>query len=147
MKLHELKPAEGSRRPRKRLGRGPGSGTGKTAGRGHKGQKSRSGYSRKRSFEGGQMPLVRRLPKRGFVNIFRTTYRTVNVDRLNDFKSGSVIDPETLQRKGVLRKGKQAIKILGNGELKVSLTVHAHRFTKTAQAKIEAAGGKVELLK
>ena len=93
------------------------------------------------------MPLVRRLPKRGFVNIFRTTYRTVNVDRLNDFESGSVIDPETLQRKGVLRKGKQAIKILGNGELKVSLTVHAHRFTKTAQAKIEAAGGKVELLK
>ncbi len=147
MKLHELKPAEGSRRPRKRLGRGPGSGTGKTAGRGHKGQKSRSGYSRKRGFEGGQMPLVRRLPKRGFVNIFRTTYRTVNVDRLNDFESGSVIDPETLQRKGVLRKGKQAIKILGNGELTVSLTVHAHRFTKAAQAKIEAAGGTVELLK
>ena len=146
MRLHELKPAAGARRARKRVGRGPGSGTGKTSGRGHNGQKSRSGYSAKRSFEGGQMPLVRRLPKRGFFNIFRTSYRTVNVRRLNDFDKGAVVGPATLQQAGLLRKGREGVKILGHGELKVSLTIQAHRFTKSAVQKIEAAGGTIEVL-
>ena len=146
MKLHELRPASGARRPRKRVGRGPGSGLGKTSGRGHKGQKSRSGYRSRRAFEGGQMPLVRRLPKRGFVNIFRTFYRIVNVDRLNSFEAGSVVSPDALEGVGLLRKGKLGVKILGNGDIKVALTVQAHRFTKAAAQKIEAAGGKVEIL-
>ena len=146
MKLHELKPASGARKARKRVGRGPGSGRGKTATRGHKGQKSRSGYSQKRGFEGGQMPLHRRLPKRGFVNLFRKEYRTINVDRLNAFDAGSVVTPESMQQAGMLKKGGAAVKVLGNGEIKVSLTVRAHKFTKTAAEKIEAVGGKVELL-
>jgi large subunit ribosomal protein L15 len=146
MKLHELKPAEGARKTRKRVGRGPGSGRGKTSTRGHDGQKSRSGYSAKRGFEGGQMPLHRRLPKRGFVNIFRTTYRTINVDRLNSFEAGAVVTPETMQDAGLLKKGKKGVKVLGNGEIKISLTVRAHKFTKAAAEKIEAAGGKIELL-
>ena len=147
MKLHELKPAPGSRKARKRVGRGPGSGTGKTAGRGHNGQKSRSGYSRMRGFEGGQMPLHRRLPKRGFTNIFRTVCRTVNIDRLNGFAAGSVIDPDALQDAGLLKKGSNQIKILGNGDLNVALTIRAHRFTGAAAKKIEAAGGKAELIR
>ena len=146
MNLHELKPAPGSRRNPKRVGRGPGSGTGKTAGRGEKGQKSRSGYSRKRGFEGGQMPLHRRLPKRGFTNIFRTEYRTVNIERLNAFEAGSQVTPEALQQAGLLKKGSQGVKILGNGELKIELTVQAHKFTETAARKIEAVGGKIEVL-
>jgi large subunit ribosomal protein L15 len=146
MKLHELKPAAGARKARKRVGRGPGSGRGKTSTRGSKGQKSRSGYSAKRGFEGGQMPLHRRLPKRGFVNIFRKEFRTINVDRLNSFDAGAVVTPETMQDAGLLKKGKAAVKVLGNGELKVSLTVRAHKFTKTAAEKIEAAGGKAETL-
>jgi len=144
MKLHELKPAPNSRKTPKRVGRGPGSGTGKTAGRGQDGQKSRSGYRRMRGFEGGQMPLHRRLPKRGFTNIFRTTYRTVNVDKLNGFVEGSVVDPEALLQAGLLKKGARGVKILGDGELKVALTVRAHRFTGSAAKKIEAAGGKFE---
>jgi len=146
MNLHELKPAAGSRRKRKRIGRGPGSGSGKTAGRGEKGQKSRSGYSAKRGFEGGQMPLHRRLPKRGFTNIFRTEYRTLNVEQLNRFEAGSELTPESLQDSGLLRKGKLGVKILGNGEIKIALTVKAHKFTKAAVQKIEAAGGKAEVL-
>lgn len=146
MKLHELKPAAGARKTRKRVGRGPGSGRGKTSTRGHNGQKSRSGYSQKRGFEGGQMPLHRRLPKRGFVNLFRKDYRTINVDRLNSFDAGSVVTPEIMQEAGMLKKGAAAVKVLGNGEIKVSLTVRAHKFTKTAAQKIEAMGGKVELL-
>jgi large subunit ribosomal protein L15 len=146
MKLHELKPAVGARRTRKRVGRGPGSGLGKTAARGEKGQKSRSGYRRRADFEGGQMPLVRRLPKRGFTNPFRVEYRTVNVERLNRFKTGSVIGPEALEQAGLLRKGRDAVKVLGEGNLEVALTVQAHRFTKSAAQKIEAAGGKAELL-
>jgi large subunit ribosomal protein L15 len=146
MKLHELKPANGARRTRKRIGRGPGSGSGKTSGRGDKGQKSRSGYSAKRGFEGGQMPLHRRLPKRGFVNIFRTVFRTVNVARLNGFEEGAVVTPETMQQAGLLRKGAGDVKVLGNGEINVALTVKAHKFSKAAAHKIEAAGGKVELL-
>ena len=146
MKLHDLKPAPGARRKNKRVGRGPGSGLGKTSARGENGQKSRSGYSAKRGFEGGQMPLHRRIPKRGFTNLFRTEYRTVNVDRLNAFQAGSVLTPEALEQSGVLRKGKDPIKILGNGELSVALTVHAHKFTASAAQKIEAAGGKAETL-
>jgi large subunit ribosomal protein L15 len=146
MNLHELKPAKGSRKERKRVGRGPGSGSGKTSGRGEKGQKSRSGYSAKRGFEGGQMPLHRRLPKRGFTNIFRTGYRTVNVDRLNRLEAGSEVTPETLQSVGLLRKGSAPVKILGNGTLTVALTVKAHKFTKVAAEKIQAAGGTVEIL-
>jgi large subunit ribosomal protein L15 len=146
MKLHDLKPADGSRRSRKRVGRGPGSGHGKTCGRGSKGQKSRSGYSAKRGFEGGQMPLSRRLPKRGFVNIFRKEFRTVNVERLNAFEPDSVVDPLALQQAGLLRKGRDAVKVLGGGELKIKLAVQAHKFTKSAVQKIEAAGGSVTLL-
>ena len=146
MKLHELKPASGARRARKRVGRGPGSGQGKTAGRGSKGQKSRSGYSAKRGFEGGQMPLHRRLPKRGFVNIFRKVYRTINVERLNAFDEGTVVTPEVLQQAGMLKKGGSDVKVLGNGELKVKLTVRAHKFTKAAAEKITAAGGTIESL-
>ena len=144
MRLHELQPEPKARRSPKRVGRGPGSGTGKTAGRGHNGQKSRSGYSSKRGFEGGQMPLHRRLPKRGFTNIFRVEFRTVNVERLNQFEAGSRVDPDALQAAGLLRKGKSGVKVLGNGELKVALTVRAHGFTASAAKKIEAAGGKTE---
>ncbi len=144
MKLHELKPAAGSRKARTRVGRGPGSGKGKTCGRGEKGQKSRSGYSRQRGFEGGQMPLHRRLPKRGFTNPFRTAYRTVNVERLNGLEAGSVVTPESLQKAGLLKKGSQPVKLLGNGELKVGLTVRVHQFTAIAAEKIAAAGGKAE---
>ncbi len=146
MNLHELRPAAGSRRKRKRIGRGPGSGKGKTAGRGEKGQKSRSGYSAKIGFEGGQMPLHRRLPKRGFTNIFRTEYRTLNVEQLNRFEAGAELTPDSLQSSGLLRKGKQGVKILGNGEISVALIVKAHKFTKAAVRKIEAAGGKAEVL-
>lgn len=146
MKQNELKPAAGSRRNRKRVGRGPGSGSGKTSGRGEKGQKSRSGYSAKRGFEGGQMPLKRRVPKRGFTNIFRVEFRTVNVERLNDLPAGSEVTPESLRRAGLLPKGTGPVKILGNGDLKVALTVRAHRYTGSATKKIEAAGGKAEVI-
>ena len=146
MKLSTLKPAPGSRKNRKRVGRGPGSGTGKTSGRGEKGQKSRSGYSAKRGFEGGQMPLHRRVPKRGFTNIFRVEYRTVNVDRLNDLPAGTEVNPESLRKAGLLAKGKGPVKVLGNGELKVALTVRVHKFTGSAAKKIEAAGGKAEVI-
>ena len=146
MKQNALKPAVGSRKNRKRVGRGPASGSGKTSGRGEKGQKSRSGYSRKRGFEGGQMPLKRRVPKRGFTNIFRTEFRTVNVERLNDLPAGSTVTPESLQKAGLLKKGESPVKILGNGEIKVALTVQAHKYTGSAAKKIEAAGGKAEVI-
>lgn len=146
MREHELKPAEGSRTKRKRVGRGPGSGLGKTSGRGEKGQKSRSGYSAKRGFEGGQMPLHRRVPKRGFTNLFRKEYFVVNVERLNGFGAGAVVTPESLREAGLLRKGGRDIKVLGGGELQVALTVRAHKFTEAAVRKIEGAGGKAEVL-
>lgn len=146
MKLHELKPAAGARKPRTRLGRGPGSGKGKTSGRGEKGQKSRSGYSRKPGFEGGQMPLHRRLPKRGFVNPFRKTFRTVNVERLNGLEPKSVVTPETMQEAGLLKKGTEQVKVLGNGKLEIALTVQAHKFTRVAADKIAAAGGRAETI-
>ncbi len=146
MKQNELKPAAGSRKGRKRVGRGPGSGLGKTSGRGEKGQKSRSGYSRKRGFEGGQMPLHRRIPKRGFSNLFRKEYLTVNVEKLNQFAAGTVVTRESLREAGLLHKGDLDLKVLGNGDLKVALTVRAHKFTEAASRKIQEAGGKAEIL-
>ena len=143
MKLHDLSPAAGSRRNRKRIGRGPGSGKGKTAGRGHKGQRSRSGFSRRRGFEGGQMPLLRRVPKRGFTNIFRTEYEIVNVARLGDFKGE--VTPELLAEKGLVRAGRP-VEVLGQGEIKKKLKVSAHKFSASARSKIEAAGGSCEVL-
>ncbi len=143
MKLHELSPAPGSRHKKKRVGRGPGSGLGKTAGRGHKGQRSRSGYSQRIGFEGGQMPLIRRVPKRGFTNIFRKEYSVVNLDRLAEL--GADITPEVLVEKGLARKG-MPIKVLGRGEVSKKLNVTAHKFSKTAREKIEAAGGKCEVV-
>ena len=143
MKLHDLSPAKGSRRARKRVGRGPGSGTGKTAGRGHKGQKSRSGYSRRLGFEGGQMPLIRRVPKRGFTNIFRKEMAVVNLRHLADFEGE--ITPETLAERGLVRRG-YPVKILGDGEVERALQVKAHKFSRAAREKIEAAGGSCEEL-
>jgi large subunit ribosomal protein L15 len=144
MNLHDLKPAQGARKSRKRVGRGPGSGHGKTATRGENGQKSRSGYSSKRGFEGGQMPLHRRLPKRGFTNIFAKHFRTVNVDRLNVFESGTVVTTEEMEKTGLLKKGKDPVKVLGNGDVKVALTVQAYGFSVAAAKKIADAGGKAE---
>lgn len=147
MKLHELRPAEGAVKGRKRVGRGTGSGLGTTAGRGANGQKSRSGGGVRPGFEGGQMPLYRRLPKRGFTNIFAKVYNEVNVDRLNIFEDGTVVTPELLKETGVVRKiEKDGVKILGNGSLEKNLTIKAQKFTKSATEKIEAAGGKVEVI-
>ena len=147
MKLHELKPNEGSVKTRKRVGRGPGSGLGKTSGKGHKGQNARSGGGVRPGFEGGQLPLFRRLPKRGFNNYeFRTEYAVVNVGDLNDFKDGSVIELKNLKESGLVKKEKDGIKILGSGELTKKLTVKANKFSSTAKEKIENAGGKIEVI-
>jgi len=141
MKLHELTPAKGSKHSRKRVGRGPGSGLGKTAGKGHKGQKSRSGYARMAGFEGGQMTLVRRVPKRGFTNLFKTTYSVVNLDQLGDFDRE--VNPQSLAERGLVRSG-ALVKVLGDGEVKKPLTVVAHKFSRSARQKIEAAGGSCQ---
>ncbi|NLK07770.1 MAG: 50S ribosomal protein L15 [Firmicutes bacterium] len=147
MKLHELSPAPGSRKTRRRAGRGIGSGLGKTSGRGHKGQKSRSGGGKGPHFEGGQTPLIRRLPKRGFTNIFAKNYSEVKLEDLNCFEAGSVVTPEMMVEQGLVRKlAQNGVKVLGNGDLEKALTVKAHGFTKSAAAKIEAAGGKVEVI-
>lgn len=146
MKLHELKPAPGSTKAPKRLGRGVGSGLGKTSGKGHKGAKARSGGGKGPGFEGGQMPLVRRIPKRGFTNIFAKEYEAINVDRLEVFENGTVVTPEMLIEQGIIRKAKDGVKILGNGELTKKLTVQAHKFTGGAKEKIEAAKGKAEVI-
>ncbi len=143
MKLHELSPAKGSKKNKKRVGRGPGSGNGKTAGRGHKGQRSRSGFSRRAGFEGGQMPLVRRVPKRGFTNIFRTEYAIVNLSALSELEGE--IGPESLQEAGLVRAGR-LVKVLGDGEVGKALTVRAHKFSASARRKIEEAGGTCEEL-
>ena len=143
--LHNLKPAAGATKKRKRIGRGPGSGTGKTAGRGPKGQRSRSGYSRRYGFEGGQMPLVRRIPKRGFTNIFRVGYQVVNLRDLDRvFADGDTVDIEKLTENGLIRGDKKPVKILAAGELSKKLTVRAHAFSVNAKASIEAAGGSCE---
>ena len=164
MSLHDLHPPPGAVRPRRRVGRGPGSGTGKTAGRGHKGARSRSGYSRRRGFEGGQMPLIRRVPKRGFTNIFRREYEIVNLADLNRFADGAVVGEVELVAAGFVHgarlyapgPGEEAptlvrsrgfrIKVLGKGELTRRLTVRAHAFSESARRRIEAAGGAVEIL-
>jgi len=143
MKLHELSPAEGSKKDRKRIGRGPGSGLGKTAGRGAKGQRSRAGYSRRPGFEGGQMPLIRRVPKRGFTNIFRTEYAVVNLAQLSDIDGD--ITPEVLAARGLVRSGR-LVKVLGDGDVDRALSVTAHKFSKSARSKIEKAGGSCEEL-
>ena len=145
MKLHDLKPAEGATSARKRLGRGIGSGLGKTSGKGHKGAKARSGGGKRPGFEGGQMPLTMRLPKRGFTNKWRVEYATVNVERLNIFEDGAVVTPVELVESGILKNVQDGVKILGNGEITRKLTVKATKFTQTAKEKIEAAGGKVEV--
>ncbi|MEO1085562.1 MAG: 50S ribosomal protein L15 [Acidobacteriota bacterium] len=145
MKLHELSPAPGSTKKKKRIGRGPGSGTGKTAGRGHKGQRSRSGFSQRIGFEGGQMPLIRRVPKRGFTNIFRTEYSVVNVRDLADLAEEGDITPESLLAHGKVLRGRP-VKVLGDGELDKAITIKAHKFSKSARQKIEAAGGTCEEL-
>ena len=144
MKLNELQPASGSTKDRKRVGRGPGSGSGKTAGRGHKGQKSRSGSKAMLGFEGGQMPLQRRLPKIGFTNIFKKRYAIVNVGDLSKFDAGSVVDVKSLLDAGLVKKTYDGVKLLGNGELTAGLTVKVDKISKSAAEKIEAAGGKVE---
>ena len=144
--LSNLKPAPGSRRNKFRVGRGMGSKLGKTAGKGNKGQKSRKGYSRRPGFEGGQMPLHRRIPKRGFHNPGGLEYAIVNVETLNAFSAGDTVGPLELASKGLVRQLWDGLKVLGDGELKVALTVRAHKFSKSAQGKITAAGGKVEVL-
>lgn len=146
MRLNELKSPEGSVKQRKRVGRGIGSGTGKTSGRGHKGQKARSGASTRRGFEGGQMPLQRRLPKRGFTNIFKKQYALVNVGDLNIFADGSNIDIDDLQAAGLIKSVKDGVKLLGNGELEkqISITVHCH--SRQAEEKVVAKGGKIEVI-
>ena len=146
MKLHELKAAGGSTKNPKRKGRGTGTGNGTTAGRGMNGQNSRSGGGVRLGFEGGQMPLYRRLPKRGFTNIWGTEYTDLNVDALNRFEAGTVVTPEMLKEAGLVKQVKDGIKILGDGKLEKNLTVQAHKFTKTAVEKIESAGGKVEVI-
>ncbi len=145
MKLHELKPAQKSR-DNKRKGRGIGSGLGKTAGKGHKGQKARSGGGVRVGFEGGQMPLYRRIPKIGFTNIFRKEYAIVNIKDLDVFENGTEVTPELLKEVGLIKAMKNGVKILGNGELTKQLTVKAHKFSKTAAESITASGGKVEVI-
>jgi len=148
MKLHDVRKKSGARQPRKRVGRGRSSGTGKTSGRGHKGAKSRSGYKRKEAFEGGQMPLVRRIPKRGFSNYpFRKVWAEVNLSQLDRFIRGETVDPETLAKAGIIKGRFDGIVILGRGELKAAVTIRAHRFSKTATEKIKAAGGKAEVIR
>jgi len=149
LKLHDLRPAEGGGvKAKKRLGRGIGSGTGKTSGKGHKGQNARSGGGVRPGFEGGQMPLFRRLPKRGFTNVFAKEYAEINISALNVFENGTEVTPETLISRGIIKsaKAKDGVRILGNGELNVKLTVKAQHFSKTAAEKIEAAGGKAEVI-
>ena len=144
MKLHELHPAEGSTAYQKRLGRGAGSGLGKTSGKGHKGAKARSGGGKRPGFEGGQMPLYRRVPKRGFNNVFGTEYATVNVERLEAFEDGAVVDAAALLEKKIIRKELDGLKVLGCGEITKKLTVKANVFSASAKEKIEAVGGKAE---
>ncbi len=147
MKLHELRPSEGAFKASKRLGRGTSSGTGKTSGKGHKGQNARSGGGVRPGFEGGQLPLFRRLPKRGFSNaMFKVRYATINVSDLEKFDEGAVITPELLKEMGILKKQLNGVKVLGNGELTKKITVKANKFSDTAIAKIESIGGKAEVI-
>ena len=146
MRLHELSSPKGARTTKKRLGRGIGSGLGKTSGRGHNGQNSRSGGGVRPGFEGGQMPLQRALPKRGFTSIFKKQFNEINISRLNVFADGTEVTPELLKENGLIKSEKDGVRILGQGELEKVLTVFAHGFSKTATEKIEAAGGRVEVI-
>lgn len=146
MQIQEIRPADGSRKRSKRVGRGIGSGHGKTSTRGQKGQKSRSGGGLRPGFEGGQMPLHRRLPKRGFVNIFAKEFAIVNVEQLENFSNGDVVTPELLQEKGIIKDLKDGLKVLGRGDLSKSITVKANKFSESAVKKIQEAGGKVEVI-
>ena len=147
MSLNNLRPPKGMKHPKKRIGRGQGSGNGKTAGRGHKGAKSRSGFKFKRGFEGGQMPLHRRIPKRGFHNLFRTEYSVVNLDTLAErFEAGTVITPDLLRERGLVHGSRQPVKVLARGDIGKNLTVRAHKFSGKAAEKIVAAGGVAEVL-
>ena len=146
MRIHELAPGNHSRKGRKRVGRGPGSGHGKTACRGHKGQKARSGGGVRPGFEGGQMPLQRRLPKRGFTNIFKKEYALINLNALNRFDPETILDLEALKQAGLVKRSKDRVKLLGDGEISRPLIVRINKVSKTARAKIEAAGGRVEIL-
>ena len=146
MKLHELSPSEGSKKKNFRVGRGHGSGNGKTAGKGHKGQNARSGGGVRPGFEGGQLPLYRKLPKRGFNNIFAEKMTVINVSDLAKFKEGTVVDAELLKAAGIIKKADNGVKVLGNGELNVNLTVKAAAFSASAKEKIEKAGGKAEVM-
>lgn len=146
MSLNNLRPPKGAKQSKTRVGRGKGSGLGKTAGRGHKGAQSRSGYATKRGFEGGQMPLHRRLPKRGFHNPFRREFAVVNLDTLSAFEAGTVVTPELLRERGLLRGGRLPVKVLGRGDIGVALTVRADKFSGKAAEKIQAAGGTAETL-
>jgi large subunit ribosomal protein L15 len=146
MNLHDLTPAKGAKKRRKRIGRGPGSGHGKTATKGHKGLLARSGGGKRPGFEGGQMPLIRRLPKFGFVNNFRTEYSIVNVSSFRDWDGSGTITPQAMVDAGLVKRKTLPIKILGNGELKKSLVIQAHKFSKSAEAKIQSAGGRVEVI-
>lgn len=147
MKLHELAPNPGARKERKRLGRGIGSGLGKTAGKGHKGQNARAGGGVRPGFEGGQMPLMRRLPKRGFSNApFKVTYAVVNLEALERFEAGTVVTPELLEKSRVCKNAVKGVKVLGTGEITKALTIRAHRVSESAKQKIEAAGGQVEVI-
>ncbi|MBM7622330.1 large subunit ribosomal protein L15 [Bacillus tianshenii] len=146
MKLHELKPNEGSRKERNRVGRGTGSGNGKTSGKGHKGQNARSGGGVRPGFEGGQTPLFQRLPKRGFTNIHRKEYAIINLDALNRFEDGTEVTPELLLETGLVSKLNAGLKVLGNGSIEKKLTVRAHKFSSAAKEAIEAAGGSVEVI-
>jgi len=146
MRLEELKPAAGATKKAKRVGRGPGSGSGKTAGKGHKGQKARSGGVKGAGFEGGQMPLQRRIPKRGFTNIFRKEYAVVNLADFATLSESDTVTPELLKKKGLVNDMKDGVKVLGTGTLKTKLTVRAHKFSKSAIEKIQAAGGKAEVI-
>lgn len=146
MKLHDLKPAQGAKKRRKRIGRGPGSGHGKTATKGHKGLLARSGGGKRPGFEGGQMPLIRRLPKFGFTNPFRTEYAVVNVRNFENWSGGETVTPQAMVDAGLVKRKTLPIKILGTGALKKSLVIQAHKFSKSAEEKIRAAGGRVEVI-
>ncbi len=146
MKLEELKPARGSKKKRKRIGRGPGSGHGKTSTKGHKGQKARSGGAKPAKFEGGQMPLIRRVPKRGFSNFTRKEYAIINLGELNRFEENTEITPELLRQEGLIKKNMEGIKVLGDGEILKPFTIKAHRFSQKALEKIATAGGKAEVI-
>ena len=146
MKLHEISPAAGSTTAPKRLGRGVGTGLGKTSGKGHKGSKARSGGGKAQGFEGGQMKLVRRIPKRGFTNIYAKEYATINLSALEAFEDGAVVDAQALKNAGIVKNAKDGIKVLGNGELTKKLTVKAAKFSKSAAEKIEGNGGKAEVI-